>query len=315
MLSAVLSFLVLGLFIAAVLSYLASLAWPALRRGTAMARPASRVLFYLVYAFLPPLSAALTALLVMHPELSGVLVPEHCHGSNCDVHQPVFLIMHPAGAALAATSVLVIIALVFAAQRAIRRGRRLLRMLAQLSDETPVLDYALVPSSDAIAWCAGLLRPRVYLSTALEALFSDRDLQIVLAHEHAHARRRDNLRHLLVSWATMAWRRRQRRDFLEHYAECTEAACDSVAAAHVGSARAVIDLIERLPELSAEFATDRRMAFDASDRSFRVNALSLPKAGAHPLTTAWLVLGVLWLGAPTLLTGPGHYLLEWLTTL
>ncbi|MGN6867782.1 MAG: M56 family metallopeptidase [Solirubrobacteraceae bacterium] len=44
------------------------------------------------------------------------------------------------------------------------------------------------------AFCAGLLRPRVYVSTATLALLDDEALRAVLAHERAHARRRDPLR-------------------------------------------------------------------------------------------------------------------------
>ena len=48
------------------------------------------------------------------------------------------------------------------------------------------------------AFCAGLLRPRIYVSTgALRALGSD-ELGAVLAHESHHARRRDPLRMLVA---------------------------------------------------------------------------------------------------------------------
>jgi bla regulator protein blaR1 len=44
------------------------------------------------------------------------------------------------------------------------------------------------------AFCAGLLRPRVYVSTGTLALLDDTALNAVLEHELAHARRRDPLR-------------------------------------------------------------------------------------------------------------------------
>ncbi|MEU4223809.1 M56 family metallopeptidase [Nonomuraea sp. NPDC026600] len=44
------------------------------------------------------------------------------------------------------------------------------------------------------AFCAGLLRPRIYLTPT----FDGPELQAVLAHEHAHARRRDPLRRVLA---------------------------------------------------------------------------------------------------------------------
>lgn len=44
------------------------------------------------------------------------------------------------------------------------------------------------------AFCAGLLRPRVYVSTAAVALLDESALDAVIAHEFHHARRRDPLR-------------------------------------------------------------------------------------------------------------------------
>jgi BlaR1 peptidase M56 len=44
------------------------------------------------------------------------------------------------------------------------------------------------------AFCAGLLRPRVYVSTGAVAALDEPALQAVLLHEHHHARRRDPLR-------------------------------------------------------------------------------------------------------------------------
>jgi BlaR1 peptidase M56 len=44
------------------------------------------------------------------------------------------------------------------------------------------------------AFCAGLIRPRVYLSTGAIALLDDAALNAVLAHERHHAHRRDPLR-------------------------------------------------------------------------------------------------------------------------
>jgi len=49
-----------------------------------------------------------------------------------------------------------------------------------------------------LAFCAGLLRPRIYLSTGLLNTLDDRELQAVLLHEDHHRRHRDPLRTLLV---------------------------------------------------------------------------------------------------------------------
>jgi Zn-dependent protease with chaperone function len=60
--------------------------------------------------------------------------------------------------------------------------------------------------SGCTAFCAGLLRPRVYATAAVAGL-APAELDAVLAHEAAHARRRDPLRRLLARAAadTMFW--------------------------------------------------------------------------------------------------------------
>ena len=51
-----------------------------------------------------------------------------------------------------------------------------------------------IADSHPRAFCAGLFRPRVYVSTGAMALLDDAALSAVLAHEHHHARRHDPLR-------------------------------------------------------------------------------------------------------------------------
>jgi BlaR1 peptidase M56 len=48
------------------------------------------------------------------------------------------------------------------------------------------------------AFCAGLLRPRVYLSSAAVETVDDYELAVVIEHESHHCRRRDPLRILIV---------------------------------------------------------------------------------------------------------------------
>ena len=52
----------------------------------------------------------------------------------------------------------------------------------------------LIADAHPRAFCAGLLRPRVYVSTGAVALLDDAALSAVLAHERQHARRHDPLR-------------------------------------------------------------------------------------------------------------------------
>jgi BlaR1 peptidase M56 len=77
--------------------------------------------------------------------------------------------------------------------RELRASRRFCRDLS--GEQPPALHGAiLIADPRPRAFCAGLLRPRVYVSTGAAALLDDTALGAVLAHERHHARRRDPLR-------------------------------------------------------------------------------------------------------------------------
>src|SRR5207237_9218309 len=57
-----------------------------------------------------------------------------------------------------------------------------------------VEDAVVIADEQPRAFCAGLLRPRVYVSSGAVALLDEAALRAVLAHERHHARRWDPLR-------------------------------------------------------------------------------------------------------------------------
>lgn len=90
------------------------------------------------------------------------------------------------------------------------------------------------------AFCAGLVRPRVYVSTAALVALDDDELRAVLAHERHHQRRRDPLRLLVVqalgdALFFMPVLRRLR----ERYAILAELAADEAAVSAAGSRSAL----------------------------------------------------------------------------
>jgi Zn-dependent protease with chaperone function len=76
-----------------------------------------------------------------------------------------------------------------------RRSRAFVRGLSVVRDERGVRVFA---EDRPMAFCAGLLRPRVHLSTGAVAMLSEAELAAVVAHERHHVRRRDPLRLFLV---------------------------------------------------------------------------------------------------------------------
>lgn len=81
----------------------------------------------------------------------------------------------------------------FSIAQELRTARRLGRRLADLH---PIArgGVFVIQSPRVEAFCAGLVRPRIYLTTGAFARLDEQSLNAVLAHERQHARRRDPLR-------------------------------------------------------------------------------------------------------------------------
>ena len=95
---------------------------------------------------------------------------------------------------LLALSGLLVTALICAgAVREIMAARRFARRMAA---QPPVrfADALVIPGERPQAFCAGLLRPQVYVSAGAVTMLDEGTLRAVLAHERHHARRRDPLR-------------------------------------------------------------------------------------------------------------------------
>jgi hypothetical protein len=79
------------------------------------------------------------------------------------------------------------------ALREVRASRRFHRDVAAVELE-PMQDAAVIADAQPRAFCAGLVRPRIYVSTGAIKVLDEGALHAVLAHEGHHARRRDPLR-------------------------------------------------------------------------------------------------------------------------
>ena len=94
---------------------------------------------------------------------------------------------------LALLGAVVMAMMILGAARELAAARRLARRLAARSH--PALDGALVIDDERPhAFCAGFLRPRVYVTSGALAILDAPALDAVLLHEQHHARRRDPLR-------------------------------------------------------------------------------------------------------------------------
>lgn len=121
-----------------------------------------------------------------------------------------------------------------------------------------------------LAFCAGLLRPTVVVSSSLVASLSPSALAAVLAHEAAHARKRDPLRQILAyAIARGLWIAPAARRGADHLRLRLEVAADRAAAGHAGR-RA---LAEALLALHVQPAASDAVAGGASELTARIDAL------------------------------------------
>ncbi len=162
------------------------------------------------------------------------LEADHCvthdhHAHLCFIHGAI---VRPAIAALGAACVATL--LLRAAGLLLgelKRARSLWRLerLGRRVERTTWL-----PTSEPICATVGLLRPRVLVSEALKTGIDASELDAAIAHERAHAQRRDPLTSLALAIAALPMPVVLARRLRAVHIEAVEQACDVEAAAAVG---------------------------------------------------------------------------------
>jgi Zn-dependent protease with chaperone function len=95
--------------------------------------------------------------------------------------------------ALALLGAIVVVTVIARTTRELNSTRRFARRLAA-GHQGVVKDAFVIDDARPQAFCVGLLRPQVYMTTGALAILDDEALDAVLSHERHHARRRDPLR-------------------------------------------------------------------------------------------------------------------------
>lgn len=113
----------------------------------------------------------------------------------------------------------------------LRASRRVLRALRVVEERTlGGQRVRVIGGARPVAFCAGLVRPRIYVSTGTLATLSDLELGAVVAHEGHHARLRDPLRVFLArALSDGLFFLPALRPLSERYAEVAELAADRAA--------------------------------------------------------------------------------------
>ncbi len=296
---------------------LASLVYPRVRERLAALPAASRARWVTAWAAGPWLfSAALLALCFVPSLWSMVgLAVDHCplhedgHVHLCLVHAP----HHPVAPAewlllaMAGLGVGVVALRVARAQLATWRAVSALVRVAG-----PDRRGGLVASTELLSVTAGLVRPLVLVSTGLRSRLAPSHAAAVLAHERAHARRRDPLRLVTVALLGAAYAPGSRRLLLADAALACEEAADEAAAEEVGDRTVVAEAIVAVERLLGDRAHDVGLAVGMTGcaTEVRVEALLREPVRAAPAAASRLIVWVALAAGALLAAAEIHHLTE-----
>jgi Zn-dependent protease with chaperone function len=217
---------------AAASAFAAAAIHPWLARRVRHLPPALRARALLAWAATPASLVIALLGLTLWPSVGAVLglAVDHCpdhagHIHICLHHLPM---RGPAAAGAIAISMLGMAsaAAIIAAVRARWAAKRILALRS--FEIAP--NVGGVESAHPLAVTVGWLRPRVLLSTALLDRLSPPQLEVVVAHERAHAVRRDALAMTSARLLALAHLPPVRRRVLAELALAQEQACDEIAA-------------------------------------------------------------------------------------
>jgi len=298
-------------------SLASALAWPALRRGLRRSHPARRACWLSAFASAATWLPLLLLCLCLAPGFLALvgLTEDHClrhadHAHLCFAH-PRLALTVPLGVVLSAAVAVLVVGSLRGAQRLARWQRELAGL--RLAGGLPLAAGARrIDSPRPFSLALGLWRPEIWISSALVEALPRAQLEIVLAHERAHVRRRDSLRRLVAAVLSLPHLPAVRRRVLLELALACEEACDE-AAARLGDRLAVAETVLAVERLIAHATPHPSLAsFGDGSVARRVRSLLGPAAAEPTPALHWwlgsaLAVGAAWLAHPL------HHLTErWL---
>jgi Zn-dependent protease with chaperone function len=262
----------------------AALAYPRVVPRLRRLAPRQRARILFAVSILPSATGAGFLAIALLPSLVTLFgAADHCtththHAHLCPLHPWP----HGPNAAGALPLAALAVALVALGVRTLRT-RRALRSVASLADGREQDGTVRVHSPRPFAFTAGLVRPLVYVSTGLRDALSPGDLEVVVEHERAHARRRDALTTWAAAWLGFLHLPSTRRRLAADLHAACEQACDADAALRVGDRVDVASALVRVEKLQSGAGPWPSVAFGGGDVGARVEALLAPEIEHRPL--------------------------------
>lgn len=300
-----------------------AISYPLIRLKLIRLRASHRAMAIATWAAMPPVAGVLLTGICFLPSslsLAG-LSADHCldHGDGhthiCLNHGPESSGLTAAGIAIA--TLVPLTALLARELREYTRLRRLLSMLELTSRKCRNRDIRVLDTPIPLAFAAFLIRPRVFISSALITSLPQQLLDVVIEHERAHVRRRDRFIRAIVSLLSGFYTPRIRTRLIEDLSLACEQACDEEAAARVGDRLRVASAILAVERMRQELPALPSLAgssFGGSNIALRVfslvqGAVRPPASGRH-----WIWVGVALAGLTLLASDTIHHAAETILT-
>lgn len=286
----------LGFAVVAALA--AALLHPRVSAWAAPLAPARRARVLLAWAAVPAVLATALVGAALWPSLGAALglAVDHCPAHAGHVH---LCLHHLPARGPGVAGALGFGAIALAAGASLARGVRSARLASRLSRARSFElagGVGVIESARPFALTVGWLRARVLVSSALLRRLTPAQLGVVIAHERAHAQRRDALMVTLARALSLAHLPFVRRDLLASLTLACEQACDEVAACACGDRVLVAETIVAAERLAASGhpAVSPGLAFGGGDVPLRVESLlASPSDLGSTRQLRWLVLGLL----------------------
>lgn len=274
-------------FFTVVLAIFFALVVPRLREPLARLDPATRAVVLRGLLVAPLVGGCIAAALCFLPKLFGMVMPslDHCvEHTDAHVH---FCLRHPPET-LGGTGVWFVCALLamVGATLLVRRllrlrdAVRIFRTLTRTAEFDVRRGIWVVRAELPVAMSVGGVEPRAVLSTGLLHAMPARLIDVVVAHEQAHAQRRDGLWRMVTSLASWGHLPSTARRLAADLEFACEQACDERAGADCGDRLRVAEALVAMARLRCERQehVPLAFAFAASGTIARVEALLAPPA-------------------------------------
>ena len=311
-----LKFLSIGCVVLIIGSLVSALAYPLFRGAIQDCHPAARSILVVCYGLIALVVAVTVVVLIMHPELSRLLIPAHCHDAVCGSHVPVVHTSSIGSLSLITGGSLLLVSLLIGGLHSIRTARRRLRTLFGIAQRDEQRGYLTVESPDLFALCCGIWNTKILVSQGLAQRLTPQQLRLVLAHEEAHGYRMDNLRILALRYLTAFWPRAvQSRACLE-LASDIEKACDFHAVESLENRDDYVAILKiMMPGHGSASGTSKGTAFDSKEAAERIAQLLDTPERYRSIFTGIATLFLFWIVQIAATTGLIHYLVEWISSL